>query len=56
MLDVDYSEPIPIELFQEYISVGFKAFFDETVLLKEKDEKLYNFLEAKLYGNAKRKS
>lgn len=56
MIDIDYSEPIPLELFQEYISVGFQTFFDDPELLKEKDEKLYNFLEVKLYGNSKRKS
>ena len=46
--DVDPSEPIPLELFQEYISVGFQAFFDEPELLRKKDKKLYEFLEARL--------
>lgn len=46
--DVDPSKPIPLELFQEYISVGFQTFFDEPELLRKKDKKLYGFLEARL--------
>lgn len=42
--DVDYSNPIPLKCFQEYIFVGFDAYFNTPDILKEKDCELYKYL------------
>lgn len=50
IFSVDYSEPIDLCFFQEYISVGFETYFSNPELLKEKDIKLFNYLEGKING------
>lgn len=47
--DVDWSAPIDLRAFREYISISFKAFFDNKDLLKTKDPRLYQYLEGKIY-------
>ena len=44
----DYNEPIEPKYFKEYISVGFETYFSNPELLKSKDMKLFEYLEAKL--------
>ena len=41
----DYSQPIPLNTFQEYFSVAFDAYFKEPQKLKEKDIGLFNYIE-----------
>ena len=48
IFSVDYSEPIELSRFKEYISVGFDKFFSDPDLLKLKDPKLYKYLEGKI--------
>lgn len=48
IFSVDYSEPIELSCFKEYISVGFDKFFSDPDLLKLKDPKLYKYLEGKI--------
>ena len=50
IFSVDYSEPIDLHSFQEYISVGFETYFLNPELLKAKDIKLFNYLERKING------
>lgn len=52
-IDIDNfscSDALDPKCFQEYISVGFDAFFKNPELLKEKDVKLYNYLERMING------
>lgn len=46
--EIDWSQPINAKLLKEYISVGFDTFFTNPELLKEKDIRLFEFLEARL--------
>lgn len=48
LIDVDYSEPIPLDSFQEYFSVGFDLYFNNPKLLQEKDIKLFDYLREML--------
>lgn len=48
LIDVDYSEPIPLDSFQEYFSVGFDLYFNKPKLLQEKDIKLFDYLREML--------
>lgn len=48
IFSIDYSDPIDLRSFQEYISVGFKTYFSNPELLKEKDAKLFYFLEDRM--------
>lgn len=41
----DYSQPIPLNTFQEYFSVAFDAYFTSPHKLKEKDIELFNYIE-----------
>lgn len=41
----DYSQPIPLNTFQEYFSVAFDAYFKEPQKLKERDIGLFNYIE-----------
>ncbi|MBQ8122510.1 MAG: hypothetical protein IJ170_04245 [Ruminococcus sp.] len=50
IFSVDYSAPIELGCFKEYISVGFDKFFSDPDLLKLRDPKLFNYLEGKIYG------
>lgn len=50
IFSVDYSEPIDLHFFKEYISVGFDTYFSNPELLKAKDIKLFNYLEGKING------
>ena len=48
--NVDWSAPIELQLFREYISVAFNAYFYNPELLKSKDPRLYQYLEEKING------
>ncbi len=48
LIDIDYSEPIPLDSFQEYFSVGFDLYFNNPKLLQEKDTKLFDYLKEML--------
>ncbi|MCR5109515.1 MAG: hypothetical protein K6B38_01195 [Ruminococcus sp.] len=50
IFSVDYSKPIDLHFFKEYISVGFDTYFSNPELLKAKDIKLFNYLEGKING------
>lgn len=47
-IDIDYSDSIPLESFQEYFSVGFDTYFKNPNLLKNKDPELFKYIERML--------
>lgn len=48
--EVDWSAPIDLRLFREYISIGFDTYFSYPELLLERDPKLYQYLEGLING------